>query len=445
MPRRGFSATPLSLFRIFRLLVLVLVPAPALVALIAAAPVYAEKRVALVIGNGAYQHAPALANPRNDAENVAAALKRLGFDVSLGVDLDKSSTDRLLEGFERKLDGAEVALFFYAGHGLQVNGRNFLVPVDAKLEREAQLNFQAVALDLVQTLMEQTPRTNIIILDACRDNPLARSLARGMGTRSTAIGNGLAQAQGGRGTLIVYATQPGNVALDGQGRNSPFTAALLEHIETPGLEVRQVLTRVRASVTKATGDKQLPWEATSLIGDFYFAPKTAPETKPGETKPPAPAGVTPPTSPGQSVDQETVFWQSIRDSKNAADFKDYLARWPQGTFADLAKRRIAEIEKAGDVSPPPAPKSAPEKPQVTEPAAPSKQQRTSTFEVGIFVYGEEALSWSVSVSAARLCQQQCIQNARCGAWRYHSDVGGCALFARFKSGRRAGPARRPPA
>src|SRR5215468_10037519 len=127
-----------------------------------ATPALAEKRVALVIGNGAYQHAPALANPKNDAEGMAAALKRLGFDVALGVDLDKAATDRMLESFERKLDGADVALFFYAGHGLQVNGRNFLVPVDAKLEREAQLNFQAVALDLVQTLMEQTQRTSVI-------------------------------------------------------------------------------------------------------------------------------------------------------------------------------------------------------------------------------------------------------------------------------------------
>src|SRR5262249_17363626 len=158
------------------------------------------------------------------------------------------------------------ALVFYAGHGLQVHGRNYFVPVDARLDRETDLAFEAVPLDLVQQVMEQSRRTNILILDACRDNPLARNLARAMGARSRGIGRGLGQTQAGIGTLIVYATQPGNVALDGEGANSPFTAALLKHIETPGLEVRLVVSRVRQSVIEATRDKQVPWDSSSLIG-----------------------------------------------------------------------------------------------------------------------------------------------------------------------------------
>ena len=144
---------------------------------------WAETRVALVIGNGAYKHAPALANPKNDAEGMAASLKRLGFEVLAGTDLDKPAMEKLLQAFAAKLDTADVALVFYAGHGLQVHGRNYLVPVDGKLDRESDLPFQAVPLDLVQGLMEQSQRTNIMILDACRDNPLARNLARTMGTR----------------------------------------------------------------------------------------------------------------------------------------------------------------------------------------------------------------------------------------------------------------------
>jgi len=255
-----------------------------LFALLAAAPALAEKRVALVIGNSAYKHAPALANPKNDAEGVATALKRLDFEVLLGVDLEKGPMERLLRGFADKIEKADVALVFYAGHGLQVSGSNYLVPIDARLDKEQDLAFEAISLDLIQRLMEQGQRINIMMLDACRDNPLARNLARSMGTRSTAIGRGLGQTQAGIGTLIVYATQPGNVALDGEGRNSPFTEALLAHLETRGLEIRQVLTRVRQGVIRATKGKQVPWDSSSLTGDFFFAAAPA-----GPTPAPTPA------------------------------------------------------------------------------------------------------------------------------------------------------------
>ncbi len=300
-----------------------------------APPALAEKRVALVIGNSAYKHAPALANPKNDAEGMAAALARLKFEVVAGTDLDKPAMERLLRAFAQKLATADVALVFYAGHGLQVHGRNYLVPIDGKLEQETDLAFEAVPLDLVQGLMEQGQRTNIMILDACRDNPLARNLARTMGTRSTSIGRGLGEAKAGVGTLIVYATQPGNVALDGDdGKNSPFTASLLKHIEAPGLEIRQVLTRVRNEVITATRDKQVPWDSSSLRGDFFFAAAPAkPDTPPASTP-------TPPT------DNEGLFWSSIKDSGNIAHFKAYLARWPEGVFAALARIKVDELEKA---------------------------------------------------------------------------------------------------
>ena len=316
-----------------------------LVGLSVVAPAIAEKRVALVIGNSAYKHAPSLANPGNDAEGVATALRRLKFEVSLGLDLDKAGMQSILRAFARKLDGATVALVFYAGHGLQVNGVNYVVPVDAKLEQESDLRWEAVTLADVMQDMEQVPRVNIVILDACRNNPLSRNLARSMGTRSTAIGRGLAPMQGGTGTMIVFATGPGTEALDGEGRHSPFTAALLAQIEAPGLEVRQVLTRVRVAVARATSGKQVPWVTESLLGDFFFAGARATDVPEPS---PQPATPTPPSAP----DNESLFWQSIRDSKSIADFRDYLQRWPRGTFADLAKRRIAELEKASMVTPP---------------------------------------------------------------------------------------------
>jgi uncharacterized protein (UPF0335 family) len=247
----------------------------------------AESRVALVVGNSAYAHSTTLANPQNDAKDIAEALKGAGFDVHLGLDLEKRDFDRKIRDFTRALAKADVALLFYAGHGLQVSGRNYLIPVDARIEGERDLDFEGVQLDFIlkQMELERDGRTSIVLLDACRDNPLARNLARTMGTRSAAVGQGLAQVQTGVGTFIAYATQPGNVALDGQGRNSPFTAALVKAISVPGRTLTAVMVDVRKQVLSSTGGKQVPWDHSALTGDFYFhraavtgsIPKTGPQ------------------------------------------------------------------------------------------------------------------------------------------------------------------------
>ena len=236
----------------------------------------AERRVALVIGNSAYRFAPELPNPRNDAAAVGAALERLGFEVLAGQDLDGADMSRMLRDFGRRLEGADAGLFFYAGHGLQVGGGNYLVPVDAQLSSELDLEFEATDLNVVLRIMERASATNLVFLDACRDNPLAQNLARSMGaTRSMAVGRGLARVESGVGTLITYATQPGNVALDGDGLHSPFTEALVEHIEAPGIDVALMLRRVRQSVLDATDGQQVPWGHSSLTGEFYFMPESA--------------------------------------------------------------------------------------------------------------------------------------------------------------------------
>jgi tetratricopeptide (TPR) repeat protein len=244
--------------------------APTSPSLVTALPTDSRRRVALVIGNGKYQFATPLPNPPNDASDIANALRKLGFDVVEGRDLDRPGMDNAIRQFSRKLDGADIALFFYAGHGLQVNGKNYLVPVDAKLERPGDLALDAVDIGNVLAQMEAEKRVNLIFLDACRDNPLARSLARSLGTRSSAVGQGLASIQSAIGTMIAYATQPDNVALDGEGRNSPFTTALLKHIVTPGLEIGTLMRRVRADVIAATREKQVPWDHSSLVGDVIL-------------------------------------------------------------------------------------------------------------------------------------------------------------------------------
>lgn len=253
-------------------------------------PAAAEKRVALVVGNSAYVNANPLPNPVHDAGEMAKALTEAGFEVIVGQDLDKSGFDGKIRDFARALDGADVALFFYAGHGLQVGGRNFLVPIDASMQKERDLDFEGISVDFVLKQMEidRENKTNVVFLDACRDNPLARNLARSMGTRSVSIGKGLAQVETGVGTFIAYSTQPGNVALDGDGANSPFTTALAKGVRVPGRNLTAVMVDVRRDVLAVTQGKQVPWDHSSLTGDFFFQLAAAPGAIPGGGAP-APA------------------------------------------------------------------------------------------------------------------------------------------------------------
>jgi uncharacterized caspase-like protein len=245
-----------------------------LASLLCSLPAAAEKRVALVVGNSNYSQVGTLANPANDANDIASALKAAGFEVILGIDVDKREFDTKVRNFADILEDADAAIFFYAGHGLQVAGRNFLLPVDARVQTERDLDFDAVNLDFILKQMElgRADKTNIVFLDACRDNPFTRNLARSMGTRSASIGKGLAQVDTGVGTFIAYSTQPGNVALDGTGRNSPFTAALSKRVREPDRNLTSVMIEVRKDVLAATGGKQVPWDHSALTGEFYFQP-----------------------------------------------------------------------------------------------------------------------------------------------------------------------------
>jgi uncharacterized caspase-like protein len=259
---------------------------------------------------------------------VATALKTLGFEVVAGFDLDKAGMDRQIREFAEKLSGAAVGLLFYAGHGLQIDGQNYLVPVDAELTTAAALDLDMVPLDLLQRTMERAVSTNIIFLDACRDNPLARNLARALGTRSRSvqIGRGLAQAQSGEGTLISFSTQPGNVALDGKGPNSPYSASLAKHLAVAGDDLSTILIKVRNDVMRATQRRQVPWEHSALTDRFYFIP-------------PAPPG------PTQEQLDEIARWEAIKSSSDPAKFRSYLKDYPQGNFATVARMLIDQLEK----------------------------------------------------------------------------------------------------
>jgi uncharacterized caspase-like protein len=233
----------------------------------------APDRVALVIGNGTYSFASHLKNPVNDAADIAGALREIGFTVIDGIDLDRRTMEEKIRAFGNALGSARTALFFYAGHGMQVAGRNYLIPIDARLQKPGDLALDTVDVQVVLQQMEAQPRVNLVFLDACRDNPLARSFASALGaSRSSAVGQGLASIQSAVGTMIAFATQPDNVALDGEGRNSPFTAALLRHIREPGVDIAVTMRRVRTDVLAATGQRQLPWDHSSLTDAVVLVP-----------------------------------------------------------------------------------------------------------------------------------------------------------------------------
>lgn len=307
-----------------------------------------ERRVALVIGNGAYRHAAPLRNPARDAERMADILRNAGVEVIFGTNLDRLAMDDRVREFGNRLEGGRVGIFFFAGHGLQVAGENYLLPIDARLERERDLEFEAMPLTRILRVAESAAPTNLVFLDACRDNPLARSLARSMGTRSSSIGAGLAQVQAtGIGTLVAFATQPGNVALDGEGTaNSPFTAALAEHIAEPGVDIGLAMRRVREDVIAATERRQVPWDHSSLVGDVVLVPVAVTPAAP--VVPTVPAV---PVVPPEAV--ELTFWQSVVASGTTGDFEEYLRQYPQGRFAGLARNRIEQARRGRETPPQP--------------------------------------------------------------------------------------------
>ncbi|MCJ8270162.1 MAG: caspase family protein, partial [Psychrosphaera sp.] len=224
-----------------------------------------QTRLALVIGNGRYKHVSKLTNPENDATDMAKALNRLGFEVIEAHNSTHQGMVQALEDFSQRLKRNKgVGLFYYAGHGIGVSGKNYLLPVDAKIEKPSDIRFET--MDLARVLEEMAAANNplnIVVLDACRDNPFMGSFRN--------INRGLAQISAPSGTWLAYATAPGDVAADGGGRNGIYTKNLLNHLEKPGLSIETLFKKVRQDVMKETNDRQVPWESSSLLGEFYFA------------------------------------------------------------------------------------------------------------------------------------------------------------------------------
>jgi uncharacterized caspase-like protein len=286
-----------------------------------------EERIALVVGNAAYRNDP-LDNPVNDARLVAQSLKQSGFNVALHENLDRRALVNALRDFGNRLGDNTIAVLYYAGHGLQLRDRNYLIPTDAEIRSEDEIPIAGVDLGFILGRMASArSRINIIILDACRNNPFSG--------KSGHSAQGLAQMDAPVGTLLAYATAPGKLAADGAGANSLYATHLARQLLVPGLPVEHVFKRVREAVVKDTKELQVPWESSSLQGEFAFVPGVA--------------AVARDSAADAEAAGELAFWNSIQASTRADEYRAYLRQYPQGRFAALAQTRLAAFG-----APPPA-------------------------------------------------------------------------------------------
>jgi uncharacterized caspase-like protein len=279
----------------------------------------AEPRVALVIGNGAYRSVPELDNSRNDADDISEQLKRVGFAVIEGRDLDRSAMYAALGRFAQRVRGTDAGLVYYSGHGMQINGQNYLVPVDLKIG-SAFTPFDLIKLDDVIEALNYTAGVKLLVLDACRDNPFANSVADNKSSRGIGATRGLAKIERSQGMLIAYSTQSNSVAADGVGRNSPFTAALVREMQVPGLEVATVFRRVAVNVNRETQGAQTPELSVSLLQDFYLNPQ----------------------------ESDIDAWKKLGPSASAADLKKFISTFPDSFLLDAVRARLDAIENASE-------------------------------------------------------------------------------------------------
>jgi len=329
-----------------------------------------ENRVALVMGNSAYKTAP-LKNPTNDAKDMAAKLKGMGFTVVERSNLTSKQIGSTLREFRSKLSPGSVALVYYAGHGLQIKGENYFPTVDAEIAGEEDVPNQSIAMRQIMDVLEDAKtRLNLVFLDACRNNPYQRSF------RSSS--DGLSKVNAPSGTLISFATRPGSVAADGTGRNGLYTGALLASMDVQGLQIELALKRVVSSVKGASRGQQEPWMEGSIEGEFCFGEcgKHVAQT---------------------SASDDRVFWESVKDSRDVNEVKAYLEQFPRGIFAGIARARVAALDNS-------APQVAMAKPaQISAPvpeSAASGAERRAVVQVGVYAEADKAQEARLKIEKA---------------------------------------------
>jgi uncharacterized caspase-like protein len=305
---------------------------------------HADKRVALVIGNSAYRNAPALVNPRNDAQDIGQSLRDLGFFTIIATDLDRTGMNDALDRFSRVVGGAEIALVYYSGHGMQFSGKNFLLPVEARLESGEDVNrFRLMPVEDVFDVLQGAPGARVVILDACRNNPVEDDLKRRLASvpganRDASLTRGFSRVAA-NGLIVAYATQANDVASDGTERNSPFAAALLHHLGTPDLDLRQMLFKVQDEVDRLTRGKQRPELSISLVGEYKLKPASgAPANKE--------VGAAPPVDAAAYASADEIVWNALKNTNDLAALNRFIAQYPGSPRLGEARMRVAALKQA---------------------------------------------------------------------------------------------------
>ncbi|MBX2826511.1 MAG: caspase family protein, partial [Gammaproteobacteria bacterium] len=290
-----------------------------------------DNRLALVIGNATYAESP-LKNPLNDAADMAGVLEDLGFDVILRTDANRREMGKAIREFGRRLKKSRgVGLFYYAGHGMQLENRNYLIPVDTPMYDEDEVPYESIDVGSVLAKMQSAGNAlNLLILDACRNNPFP--------TQFRSSNRGLARVEAPVGSLVVYATAPGKVASDGSGRNGIFTGHLLRYLQKSGLSLTQTIRKTRAAVVEETAGRQVPWESSSLLKEYYLKPAAQPtaDTQANEQK--------------VQANLDALFWQSAQAGNTVAEYQAYLKRFPDGMFTELAAARLDQLQSVSIAS-----------------------------------------------------------------------------------------------
>jgi uncharacterized caspase-like protein len=361
---------------------------PALSAFGFSGEAFAAARVALVVGNGDYgPEIGRLKNPGNDARLMAETLEGLGFEVALVTDADQKAMKRAIREFGQKLRETGpngIGLFYYAGHGVQVDGENYLLPIGAEIAAEGDVELEAVSATSILSQMQFAGNAvNLVFLDACRNNPLTRSFRSGL--------RGLARVDAPRGSFVGYSTAPGDVSIDGDADNSPYALALVEELTKPGASIEEAHRAVRGKVLAATNQRQTPWDSSSLTGPVVLKEEVA-MAAPAEPAPPPPAAA---PSTGASQEAELLFWESIKDSDNPAVFDAYLKQFPNGVFAPLAHAKLDELKAKAE-----APAETQSAARQVEPPAPEPQPAPQPAPAPLAV--EDLAGVYVAVKAANV-------------------------------------------
>lgn len=417
----------------------------ALLALLAftssAAHAQTEVRVALVIGNGAYSHVPALPNPRNDSQKIAQKLTAIGFQVTEQENLTNEGFRRALRDFARLANGADMALIYFAGHGIELNKFNYLIPVDAKLATDRDVEFEAISLDMLMHSISDAKGLKMVLLDACRNNPFAAKMKTTGAKRS--IGRGLARVEPARGTLVSYAAKEGTTAADGAGDHSPYTQALLDHLHQPGLEINFLFRKVRDAVIDATNGEQEPFTYGSLPGkQVFLVPPAAQASLPNgsssdtgtDSQNNGADSSSQPRSGSDAATEEWRLWESVRNSGNSALLREYLTTYPKGRYAGIARVMIQQMQEQQKT----ASDNEPANDNAVQPTSadpfPTEQdiRPVNSFEHldGYDAFGNDIRRYNrVSLET---CEARCRSRSDCDAYTYNKRHRVCFL----KSGAR---------